>query len=1019
MSDEFEVGHELDRALRAAVTGLAQIMERTARQSAERTRAAAAEARQEWLAHRDVARQRYVPWLRPGAVEESDPQRASRVWAVAAGWSSMDPMAKAAGEDLAERIKKTFGEHPSVLLNTTTVEPPKERLTFEQAQTWMSEHHAETYETWKSDFDDLVDDQARAAAADALVRDVERLQGNTNEDAARRLLTMPEALDLARERAPFYYRDQLDQFKDSTPTSDLPSSPAEQRLHDDWQHYSENGELPARSRWEAWAAHTGRSEEFDVEQWRVPGSGGDTATSPLDSERAVAITANRGELSLDQAARATAALDSGWEDGSPWAPKTSERVWSETELAEMHAALEAPTVDDALRAVGATPGDSLSNPAEDVRNRARMGEIRDFIGPAASAEGGSGQIDHEARDAALERAWDEGAEERGLRDLEDHQAAMAAAGMGELRTQVAPAQPPTWVPPMQEQAFDAATETEIAQAWRDARAKGANGDLAAQAAASQLGDQIRKKYGMNPDEVLIGAMTERAANNAETARKSEDKARRAQEAAEPITPSAVIPAVESAGRSTSSERSPEQVTVEGAVIAPATLTRERVVELNQQAQEYFAGNLRPGTAGQTYLVDRLGEGVIDGPWALGYAPSGWTNLTRQLQRNGATDAEILGAGLGRVSSRGNVIDAFRDRAMVGIRDTDGSLVGFVGRDLSGDERAPKYVNTGTTAAFTKSQQVFGLTEAPDGAKIVRAEGAFDAMAISLAGEGEAAGVAPMGTAMSDVQARKIADRAVDGRVWLANDSDKAGRAATETDYFALAQHGAHARLVSVPGSDPAAAWQELPGLMRSTMSTLDEAPTAGEVVIDRYIDNNADALAAQNHDVRRGLDDVVARVTETIDDPIESRLLAAQAERRRQELVRRSDEARTDGVGQDVREQKLDYAADHTGDPEQADRLNDAAAYAEQRSVERDVDGDRLEARAADPGVSSEAAYDRATESNLDGLSASARESIVVSSHGHSASTEDAIRAAESKKGRPAKPFKQGTGRSQGRTLRR
>ena len=912
MSDEFEVGHELDRALRATVTGLAQIMERTARQSAERTRAAAAEARQEWLGHRDVARQRYVPWLRPGAVEESDAQGASRVWAVAAGWSSMDPMAKAAEEDLAARIKETFGEHPSVLLNTTTAEPPKERLTFEQAQAWMSEHHAETYEKWKSDFDDLVDDQARAGAADKLVRDVEQLQDGTSKGSAPWLLAAPEAVDVApsptrqpawdRERAPFYYRDQIDQFGDSTPSDGLPSSPAEQRLHDDWQYYSEHGELPERSRWEAWAAYQGMAEEMAEDNWLTP----------------------------------------------------------------------------------------------------------------------DGQVDVESRDAALERMWDEGADERGLRELEDHQAAMAAAGMGDLRTQVAPSQQPTWVPLMQEQAFDAATETEVAQAWRDARAKGANGDLAAQAAASQLGDQIRKKYGMNPDEDLIGAMTERAANNAEAARKSEDKARRAQEATEPITPSAVIPAaVESAGRSTSTERSPEQVTVEGAVITPATLTRDRVVELNQQAQEYFAGNLRPGTAGQTYLVDRLGEGVIDGPWALGYAPSGWTNLTRQLQRNGATDEEILGAGLGRVSSRGNVIDAFRDRAMVGIRDTDGSLVGFVGRDLSGDERAPKYVNTGTTAAFTKSQQVFGLTEAPAGAKIVRAEGAFDAMAISLAGEGEAAGVAPMGTAMSDVQARKIADRAVDGRVWLANDSDKAGRAATETDYFALAQHGAHARLVSVPGSDPAAAWQELPGLMRSTMSTLDEAPTAGEVVIDRYIDNNADALATQNHDVRRGLDDVVARVTETIDDPIESRLLVAQAERRRQELVRRSDEARTDGVGQDVREQKLDYAADHTGDPQQADRLNDAAAYAEQRSVERDVDGDRLEARAANPGASGEAAYDRATESNLDGLSASARESIVVSSHGHSASTEDAIRASESKKGRAAKPFKQGTGRSQGRTLRR
>lgn len=853
MSDEFEVGHELDRALRAAVTGLAQIMERAARASADRSRAAAAEARQDWLTHRDAARQQYVPWLQPDTIEQADGQTASKVWAVAASWSTMDPMAKAAEEQLAGRIKQTYGEHPSILLQQTDLStlPP--------------------------------------------------------QPDATKLLTMPEALSLARENAPFYYRHRLDEF-DGEPASDIPSTPAEERLHEDWQYYSEHGDLPERSRWEAWANHAGRGEEFAPDQWRTP----------------------------------------------------------------------------------------------------------------------DGEVDHESRDAALQQTWDEGAEERGLRELEDHQVTMTAAGMGDLRDQVAPAPPaekPSWLPLMEEQGFDAATPEEVMKGWRDARSRGVAGDMAAQAAAAQIADQIRKKHGVNPDDYLIGAMTERAANNAESRRKAEDKARRAQEEARTAPTPASSPAPAPAPAPSPPAAAVPQPSAAGAGVTADGVSRERVMELNRQAQDYFSSNLRPGSRGHKYFVERLGEGVTDGPWALGYAPSGWTNLTRHLQRNGATDAEILASGLGRMSSRGNVIDAFRDRAMVGVRDQAGEVVGFVGRDLSGDERAPKYVNTGGTPAFTKSEHVFGLAEAPQGAKIVRAEGAFDAMAISLAGDGEVAGVAPMGTAMSDQQASQIAAKAHNGRVWLANDRDNAGMKATEEDFYALAQHGVQARSVSVPGDDPAAAWQQYPGLMRSAMSTLDDAPSAGEVVIDRYIDTNAEALAGRDVTARRGLEDVVGRVTETIDDPIEGRLLAETAERRRQDLVHRSDMARGDGVDLEIAEQKIDYAADHSSDPDRADRLNDAAAYVERRATSRDVAGDRLEEaseRVGETATPPSKAYDRAAESDLENLPPAARESVVVSSHGHSASTRDAIASAANRdKGRAARPYRGKDAAQQGRKLRR
>ncbi|WP_091053062.1 toprim domain-containing protein [Nocardioides sp. YR527] len=830
MSDEFEVGHEMDRALRAAVTGLAQIMERTARRSADESRAAAAEARQEWLAHRDAARQQYVPWLQPGAVEKTDGRQASRVWAVAAGWSTMDPLAKAAEEQLADRIKQAFGEHPSVLVQQT---------------------------------------------------DLAALPEQTQVPT---VLTMQEALGLAQEHAPFYYRAHTDLTpRDQlSPAGDLPSSPAEERVLADWQTYAQTGALPDRSRWEAWAAYTGRADDFDPEQWRTT----------------------------------------------------------------------------------------------------------------------TGELDHESRDAALERLWDEGSEERGLRDLEEHQVAMTAAGMGQLRTQVAAAPPaadpeqvPAWVRLVDEREFSAASQQEISQAWRDARSRAASGDLAAQAAATQLSEQIRKKHGINPDEYVIGALTERAANNAENARKAADKARRAQEAAQPITPTRVIPGpTQEQGRSTSPA---PQVTVPGEAYATAPLTRERVLELNRVAQDYFSGNMRPGTTGQRYFVDRLGEGVVDGPWALGYAPPGWTNLTNHLKGHGASDEEILAAGLGRRSSKGNVIDYFRDRAMIGVRDRDGDVVGFVGRDLSGDQRAPKYTNSPTTAAFTKSEHVFGLAEAPEGARIVRTEGAFDAIATSLAGDGEAAGVAPMGTAMSATQASQIANRAVDGRVWLANDNDAAGQMATEQDYFALAQQGAQARHVVVPEGDPAEAWQHYPGLMRSTMSTLDDAPSAAEVVVDRYLMTNGEALASRDRDARSGLNDLVARVTATLDDPIEARLLAEEAERRRRELV---DQAAT-----------AQASSTKTNEVVSADPTEG-----------RDGRPPHVEERLGEHSHSTSEPtqpYNRADSSDLTNVSPQAREARVGSGHGFAMSTKDAIeQAANGHKGLAARPDRGGQAPRRGRS---
>src|SRR5437763_898809 len=98
-------------------------------------------------------------------------------------------------------------------------------------------------------------------------------------------------------------------------------------------------------------------------------------------------------------------------------------------------------------------------------------------------------------------------------------------------------------------------------------------------------------------------------------------------------------------------------------------------------------------AAATYLLQRGVDATCLPPhWLLGYAPPGWTRLVDKLRAQ-FPDQALIDAGIARVSSRGSLIDTFRDRVIFGIRQADGTLAGFIGRDLSGHPGVPKYLNT--------------------------------------------------------------------------------------------------------------------------------------------------------------------------------------------------------------------------------------------------------------------------------------------------------------------------------------
>ena len=427
------------------------------------------------------------------------------------------------------------------------------------------------------------------------------------------------------------------------------------------------------------------------------------------------------------------------------------------------------------------------------------------------------------------------------------------------------------------------------------------------------------------------------------------------------------------------------------------VSRDRIVALNGLAADYFTAQAGAGSKGRVYLEERIGSEALDnGAWRTGYAPAGWTNLTDHLRTQGATTDEILAAGLGRVSSRGSVIDAFRDRAMVAVRDVDGDPIGFVGRDLSGSENAPKYINTGDTAAYRKGEHLLGLHEAPAGARLVRVEGPFDAMAISAAGEGRYAGVSTLGTALTGTQADHLAERA-GGRLWEALDGDRAGNLATERDFWLLRERGVDPRVLPV-GKDPAQLWQDDPSQLRTILDVADAAPSSALAVIDNAVSDLQDALVAGEANAYDDLAATQDKVTAGLSDQDRSQL-AAYTREAVAELQESADNARTEIGHLEATGEDAAAAALSTADPA-SDNLQDTAEAAQEGSDRLSDQAEDLDAAGRRAAAST---YDRSTTTALtnvpDPEAVTARQ---ASAPGFAQPTRTMLSEAQNRSGTPA-----------------
>ncbi len=296
------------------------------------------------------------------------------------------------------------------------------------------------------------------------------------------------------------------------------------------------------------------------------------------------------------------------------------------------------------------------------------------------------------------------------------------------------------------------------------------------------------------------------------------------------------------------EPDPAQATGQTRLWQPAAAGRDRQLELNRHAQEFFTGAY-PGSWAAAHLLERLGTDLTEDPrYAPGYAPASWTALTHHLRRHGATDDELLAAGLASTARTGRLIDRFRDRLILPIRDADGQILAFIGRrNPDTPDAGPKYLNTGATELFSKGAQLYGIAEGADelaaGATPVLVEGPLDAIAITLAADGAAVGVAPLGTAFTDTQADQLRPYLPTGRpgVIVATDADQAGHQGAVRAFWQLTARGGNPRHLRLPdGHDPASMLQAAgPQALREALT---DPPTLARTLIDARVAQFTDRM---------------------------------------------------------------------------------------------------------------------------------------------------------------------------------
>ena len=246
------------------------------------------------------------------------------------------------------------------------------------------------------------------------------------------------------------------------------------------------------------------------------------------------------------------------------------------------------------------------------------------------------------------------------------------------------------------------------------------------------------------------------------------------------------------------------------------MTPEEVVAANEKESLYIVlqyahdfyreqlENTEDGKAiGKSYFHERgFHEETLE-KFGLGFAPHNWDTFSTEALKKGYKAEYLETAGLSKVNEAGRRYDMFRNRVIFPIHNLSGRVVAFAGRQLSKEDKGPKYLNSPETPVYHKSDVLYGMYFAKNAIRVKEkcylVEGYTDVITLNQSGIENV--VASSGTSLTEGQIRQI--RRFTPNITVLYDGDPAGLKASQRGIDLILQQGMNVRLVIFPnGEDP-------------------------------------------------------------------------------------------------------------------------------------------------------------------------------------------------------------------------
>ncbi len=237
--------------------------------------------------------------------------------------------------------------------------------------------------------------------------------------------------------------------------------------------------------------------------------------------------------------------------------------------------------------------------------------------------------------------------------------------------------------------------------------------------------------------------------------------------------------------------------------------RESLLLVNEMAFKFFSEQLQTDegkSIGLSYFKHRgLNERTIE-LFGLGYSPRGARSFTDYAIQQGYK--EDLLKELGLTSNQGR--DFYRERVIFPFYNLSGKIIGFGGRILKDNVKAPKYLNSPESEIYNKRKSLYGLYQARSDIRkkdsCILVEGYTDVLSLH---QNEIKNVvASSGTSLT-VEQVSLIKRFTQNAIVL-YDGDAAGQKAALRGLDIFLEQGLNVKVVVLPeGQDPDSYVKEL------------------------------------------------------------------------------------------------------------------------------------------------------------------------------------------------------------------